>query len=750
MERRSPQGGRRSAFRGHLLPNPCIPTHDRTEIHSWHTCMLPIPGSRPFSSRQATGTDGPAFPPIHTDSPPSLGCGSPRRTPYLPVKNTWCPSGKNHLVLKDMTPQICSITNGPFTYQTKTSIMKQAHSFRIFDLGTSILLFLLLLSGTHLRAHHGGSAASFNTTDPGLGQGIGADHTVRTSVLLPDGKHPTGAGHTFINDTGHDPAARKLGDPPDADGDGDGIEDALDNCPTTYNPGQQDSDNDGVGDACDVCPNIFNGVPGGACNDGNPNTVNDVFGSSPTCGCAGTACTETVTIEFVTDWGGLRWSLRSSVNNAVVQSSPGFPFYFNPPPPNHTATTCLPNGSFYLVVEDQGCNGIVNGGYIVRVGGVRVIDDRSNMNNGCPSQVAGNTGVDVPVGNDRLISQSCDRLDLRRNVNGCSDKLTADNTPNGTSGNVYQFWFFDPNGGLSFTYPANGPGSNLVSMANLPSLVEGTMYNVRVRTRIGMQWRAWGSVCRMKIDNTAGQCKQTGLVDDTSSPNWSCGRQITLPVGNQGNGQGNKLVAWPVTRYNNNCVNVSATKYQFRFRIAAEGVVLVRNSNTYSTYMDNTAIIPTTLPNPGGTFQACRTYEVEVRASFDGGSTWCVGGDPYSDLTPWGDICPVYTQACVIGGNQHLLGADPSAQSDELKIYPNPNHGDQLFLRLDAIAEGVNTVSVDIFDTFGKRVSARTIAVSDGFVNTVLELNGELATGLYMVNIMAGNAVYTERLVIQP
>jgi hypothetical protein len=32
----------------------------------------------------------------------------------------------------------------------------------------------------------------------------------------------------------------------------------------------------------------------------------------------------------------------------------------------------------------------------------------------------------------------------------------------------------------------------------------------------------------------------------------------------------------------------------------------------------------------------------------------------------------------------------------------------------------------------------------------VLDLNGELATGLYLVNIIAGDTVYTERLMIQP
>ncbi|MCJ7509411.1 MAG: M64 family metallo-endopeptidase [Dehalococcoidia bacterium] len=38
------------------------------------------------------------------------------------------------------------------------------------------------------------------------------------------------------------------------DSDGDGIRDAIDNCPTVANPGQEDSDGDGMGDVCDLCP----------------------------------------------------------------------------------------------------------------------------------------------------------------------------------------------------------------------------------------------------------------------------------------------------------------------------------------------------------------------------------------------------------------------------------------------------------------------------------------------------------------
>ena len=84
-----------------------------------------------------------------------------------------------------------------------------------------------------------------------------------------------------------------------------------------------------------------------------------------------------------------------------------------------------------------------------------------------------------------------------------------------------------------------------------------------------------------------------------------------------------------------------------------------------------------------------------------------------------------------------------------LTMYPNPNNGDQLTISLTEVARDVRTMSVDIYDLTGKRITARTIAVQDGFVTTVLDLNSEIANGLYMVNITAGEKTYTERLVIQ-
>jgi hypothetical protein len=55
-------------------------------------------------------------------------------------------------------------------------------------------------------------------------------------------------------DAGSDPADPNSVPPSGAlDGDGDGIADASDDCPTIADPAQADSDGDGIGDACDPC-----------------------------------------------------------------------------------------------------------------------------------------------------------------------------------------------------------------------------------------------------------------------------------------------------------------------------------------------------------------------------------------------------------------------------------------------------------------------------------------------------------------
>lgn len=72
------------------------------------------------------------------------------------------------------------------------------------------------------------------------------------------------------------------------DADGDGVTDAMDNCPDDANPDQLNQDEDDLGDVCDPCPLLPFLAEGDPCDDMDPITVNDMIVD---CECVGTNTT---------------------------------------------------------------------------------------------------------------------------------------------------------------------------------------------------------------------------------------------------------------------------------------------------------------------------------------------------------------------------------------------------------------------------------------------------------------------------
>ncbi|MBK6831008.1 MAG: T9SS type A sorting domain-containing protein [Flavobacteriales bacterium] len=545
----------------------------------------------------------------------------------------------------------------------------------------------------------------------------------------------------------------------DADSDGDG--DACDNCVSDANPTQANADGDALGDQCDPCNDVANTLPGAACDDVDDDTVLDVYvqsGTVPnaTCACAGTPCTTDLNLIFNTDGvTNIQWELRQQVSNIVVQSGGGV----YPAVPEYGIETCLPDGDYYLVVtSDLGgiVQGGVQGGYRLETdAGVRLIDNTNNFLTGFTSQIAGGQGFSLPTGTDRLIYVSCDKMDWRT-----GEYIVANNNPavaayHGgafAAQTGYEMWFYNPNGGYSFRrfhshavsdgFAPNNPQRACHIRVNgwggvntIPA--QSDLLNVKVRGRIMVGLTPtnlpWGPACRFKMDANRAECPLTQLMDVPGNVQLSCGATRAI-----GTGGANLVHARPVNRYLGG-VSTPANKYQFRFRIEAEFVDFTKTSATGQYWVNTVGLAP------------CKQYDVEVRASFDNGVTWCntyAAANPYAPL--WGRTCVFNTACAVGGGNQNLAATGSAGSPGQLSLYPNPNNGEQLFLSIDLVKEGVEKVNVDIFDSFGKRVNASTIAVNEGFVNTTLDLNGSLAAGMYIVNITAGDDTYTERLVIQP
>lgn len=467
------------------------------------------------------------------------------------------------------------------------------------------------------------------------------------------------------------------------------------------------------------------------------------------------------------------WEIQNEAGTATVLSGA------DPIPSNAIGTQglCLPDGCYRLRILDSGGDGMIGGtswsvgGYTLRTAGTnqKIIDNQYNFDgvfNGSLSAIANGGTFCLPLGTDRPIFTSCDKLDWVANkfivATPNADVTAQFGVTNNTSG--YDFWFFDPNGSYSFRRFRNhatsdGAGTGATRACHLrvngwvngvttPHLPLNTLLNVRVRGRVAGVNQPYGPACLFKMDAARAACPFTKLQDNPADADYSCGTTKNFGGANSAL---NKIVAvapQPVPT-----VASTSVRYQFRFRIPGEypnpGSCIVRPVQTSPTLYMNWA---------SGDKLKCNTqYDVEVRVSLNGGATWCVANSDPTCATPqsivtWGKVCRVNIQSSTFCPAEAQGGASNLATgaTGELTMYPNPNRGDQLFVSLSQVEEGVNTVNVDIFDMAGKRVMARTIAAQDGSLKTNIELNGDLAGGMYMVNITAGDKTYTERLVIQP
>jgi uncharacterized delta-60 repeat protein len=413
---------------------------------------------------------------------------------------------------------------------------------------------------------------------------------------------------------------------------------------------------------------------------------------------------------------------------------------------------CLAEGRYSLRVTDSGSNGITDGGYVLRAqNNERIIDNRGNFTTGALSTISGGQGgpqvFSIPLGAQEAVFTSRDKEDW---INGRFVVASPDaavsqvwsdfgaGTPQ-RANSGYDFWFFDPNGGYSFvrqrrhsTSDGFGPASatrachmKINNWASPNHLQDGTLYNVRIRPVVLGVPGAWGPAYRFRIDALRAQCPLTKLMDIPSNPFLSCGQFRDF-------GPGNYVHARPVS---------GANLYEFRFRLPAEFITIVRSSPTYFLHL-NWVMDP---------LQAGKTYEVDVRASFDGGATWCTEFIPPA-LDPWGDICLLTINNAFTGDppQERALWEEEGTPTDgaRLRVWPNPlPFGTALRVALWELPEEATLLETELIDAMGRIVHRRTQAIEGPGWNGLLEV-GELPPGPYTLRVAAGTSLLTSRLVV--
>ncbi len=478
----------------------------------------------------------------------------------------------------------------------------------------------------------------------------------------------------------------------------------LDNCGTCV------GGNTGLVACAADCNGDFGGtaLPGTACNDGNPNTINDVYGSD--CTCSGTltgSCTgNQVAVRITTDNNAsqLTWEITNASNVVIATGAP----IQNNSVVNETA--CLgqngPESAFYgFRLLDSFGDGITNGGWELRTtdGKVLLRDDFANgfRSPSSTPALASYTqhSFSLPAGNTHIADKSCGIFNFTMNSN-----VYCTNAPGATSN---QFEFSDPDAGFIRRITVNTNKVRFNQMVTSP-LTPGVKYFVRARNNAAgpVTDAHFGGGCEVAMSSTI-PC--TELI---SAPQYghSCNETRAFNTNNS------FIYAQPVN---------GATEYQFRISIPGEGYDETFIRSTYILQLKWNATVAPPLVNGS-------TYNVQVNVKV---------GTLYSGFC--GDVCTITIDNSALRPESSMMQGNGTAT-----MWPNPVRESQVNLSIDGIQDADQRITVDIQDIYGKQVFAKEFGNSGERFSTILDLPSEIASGVYLVNIMVNGRRTVQRLSI--
>ena len=502
-----------------------------------------------------------------------------------------------------------------------------------------------------------------------------------------------------------------------ADADGDGLGDPNDsqagftcNQPAGF-----------VADNTDACPAV-SGTIGSACNDGNPNTTGDALDAS--CNCVGTAiggpCTgDQVVVSITTDAnpGQLSWEILDAGSNVIASGSPATA--------NATVdvTACLgtaPVSACYgFKLLDSFGDGIIGGGWELRTtGGKLILRDEFPSGGASPASPSQSPaygaahGFSLPLGPANIAPSECGIFDNQMNNKVYAVKQSGTNYLGQTL--KYQFEFSDPDAGFIRRIAKTTNYVNFWDMASVNPLTPGVTYFARVRTdKSGPLADAhWGTGCEMAISTSVTGCPQ---LIQAPAYGHSCNETRSFNTNNS------FIYATPVE---------AASQYEFRIYNAGEGYDQTFVRNTYILQLKwNSNVAP---PLVNGS-----TYSVEVRAMVSG---------------MWGSYCGNTCVISIDNGSGQRPGSS-LAQAGNATLWPNPVRDGQVNLAIDGLSTGSGAdaeqqITVDVQDLFGKRVFAQEFSNSGERFTTILQLPGDIASGVYLVNITVNGQSTVQRLSI--